>query len=111
MSVTISQSISSVPDVWKEYNKQQTLEAIAAATAAVVSKTPAILPDAVQGKCRSTDNISFLIQVQKTILVFVNPSRIIVVIFQSLYVTRNSFNAIKPIRVLIVYHLYFDVFF
>ncbi|VVC40002.1 PTB/PI domain,PH domain-like [Cinara cedri] len=48
MSVTISQSISSVPDVWKEYNKQQQLDALAAATAAVVSKTPELISDAVQ---------------------------------------------------------------
>jgi len=44
MSVTISQSISSVPDVWKEYNKQKP---------DTDAKTPEIIPDtiqAVQGK-------------------------------------------------------------
>lgn len=41
MSVTISQSISSVPEVWKEYNKHKQETEL---------KTPEIIPDAVQGK-------------------------------------------------------------
>lgn len=41
MSVTISQSISSVPEVWKKYNKQKP---------DIDLKTPEIIPETVQGK-------------------------------------------------------------